>query len=209
MSGTWCDSKRSTKTRDREGEIMVKYFKVSSLMKPEYFRLFLLGLLGITLLLVGTFLTNPKEASELTRDQSSLNFKGYENELAREIERVVSAINGAGKVRAAVTLESGPETFYAKNLIKSKNSQTETLGEAEVRESISENETIQPVMSRSSSSGDVLIPEKVVYPKIAGCLVVAEGASSSRVKRDIYEAVQVLLNIPIYKIVVLPMQGGN
>jgi len=49
----------------------------------------------------------------------------------------------------------------------------------------------------------------VLTPRISGCVVVAEGARDPVVKTNIYRAVQVLLGIPIYKIEVLPMQGGK
>ena len=40
-------------------------------------------------------------------------------------------------------------------------------------------------------------------PEIEGVLVVAQGAGSSSVKTEIYEAVQALFNVPAHKIKVL------
>jgi len=97
---------------------------------------------------------------------------------------------------------------YARNVTKSSTSSSETTSSGETRENVSENESSQPVTGRFGTTESPLV-ERVTAAKIGGCLVVAEGASSSRVKQDIYRAVSTLLGIPIYKIQVEPMKGGR
>jgi len=186
----------------------VKALRLPSL-KPEHLRLVIVGALGLLLLWLGASLGVPGTPKETPGAGESLRLRDYETALAREVENLVSSIQGAGKVRAAVTLEEGPWTVFARNETRSKNSSSETSKDGETRETLTENETSQPVMGRGVAAGDVLVPEKVVAPKVLGCVVIAEGAVSSKVKADIYRAVQVLLDIPIYKIVVLPMGGGR
>ncbi|QUL98932.1 MAG: hypothetical protein IMF26_02340 [Candidatus Fermentithermobacillus carboniphilus] len=208
-SGTFCASEKSMKVRHSGGEIDVRTLNVSGILKPEYLRLLLVGILGICLLIIGNALTEPRKPADLPREGGVPDFQSYETALAREVEKVVSAIAGAGRVKASVKLETGPQTHFAMNVTKSKNSQSEVTGQGEKRDTVNENETAQPVMSRSGTSGESPVLEKVTAPKVAGCVVVAEGARSPEVKENIYRAVQVLLNLPIYKIEVLPMQGGK
>lgn len=193
--------------RDKKGEVQVKVPKLPFL-RPEYLKLILVGALGIILIVAGSLMSNSGK-DKVSEGNALMELREYQEALAKEVEKAVSAIKGAGKVRVSITLETGPETVYVRNISVSKNSQSETTSQGQSRETTTESETAQAVTGRISGSGDSLVPEMVIAPKIAGCLVISEGASVSSVKAGIYRAVEVLLGIPIYKIEVLPMQGGK
>lgn len=182
----------------------MKALDLSTLWKPQYLKIGLLLVLGVALLLIGTFYTAPKPSSGPSEAGSLAE---QEKAIAKTVEEALSAIKGVGRTEVRVTLEMGAETFYARNVTKSRTSQTETT-ESGTRENVTENETSQPVTGRFGASESPLV-EKVAPVKVGGCLVVAEGASSSRVKMEIYRAVSTLLNIPLYKIEVVPMKGGK
>lgn len=179
----------------------------SEAIKSPYVRLLVLGIFGIFLIVLGS-------SSKMRGNEDDLgyldtrNLKKQEEELAQEIEAVVSSILGVGKVKASVTLESGPESYFSKSTTSQSSLQQETLSDGAVRESQTSSQTAQPVSGRLSA-GDSPLVEKVCAPKVAGCLLVAQGASSSKVKMEIYRALEALLNIPIYKIQVTPMEGGK
>ncbi len=193
--------------RDKKGEVQVNTPKLPFL-RPEYWKLILVGALGIILIAAGSLMSNSGK-DRVSEGNVLMDLREYQETLAKEVGKAVSAIKGAGKVKVSITLETGPETVYVKNVSVSKNSQSETTPQGQRRETATESETAQAVTGRMSGSGDSLVPEMVIAPKIAGCLVIAEGASASAVKAGIYKAVEVLLGIPIYKIEVLPMQGGK
>ncbi len=180
---------------------------LAEFLKPQYLRLVLLGVVGVALIILGGVLKQPTKARDAEEAGTTI-LAQYENEIAREIERVVSAIRGVGKVSASVTLESGPKSVFALSTQGNRNSQSETTGTGEIRESASENQSSQPVIARFGS-GDSPLVETIGQATVAGCLVVAEGASSSQVKMEIYRAVETLLNVPLYRIQVLPMKGGK
>lgn len=178
-----------------------------ALLKPQNLRLVLLGLVGVALILAGTFLTGrPKKGT--AEDATVAELLEHARTIEAALEEAIGSIRGVGKVRVKVTLASGPETIYAENVSRSMSSQTETLEGGQTRQNISENEVAQPVSGRFGSSETPLI-EKTILPQVAGCLIVAEGASSSGVKEDIYRAAQALLGIPLYRIQVAPMKGGS
>lgn len=190
-----------------EKEAKAKAMDVRLLSKPQNMRLVLLGLLGIALILAGTFFTSePRRTRKESRFQDDLRVHAAALEAA--VEETLSSIRGVGKVMVSVTLESGPESVYAQNVTRSSTSQSELLESGAKRENATRNEASQPVTGRFGASDSPLV-EKTLPAKIAGCLVVAEGASSSNVKASIYRAVQALLAIPIYKIEVAPMKGGR
>ncbi len=178
-----------------------------ALLRPETLRLVILGLIGVALILAGTFLTaRPKMRA--AEDAAVAGLTEHARSIEAALEEAIGSIRGVGKVRVKVTLSSGPENVYAENVTRSMTSQTETLEGGQMRQNISENEVSQPVSGRFGSSEAPLI-EKTILPQVAGCLIVAEGASSSGIKEDIYRAAQALLGIPLYRIQVAPMKGGR
>ena len=166
-----------------------------------------LGLLGVALLLFGTFYNRGEAAREIGTPAAG-SLQEYERSIAATLEEALRAVKGVGKVQVRVTVEMGPESVYARSVTRSSSSSTETTSSGETRENTSENETFQPVTGRFGTTESPLV-ERIAPVKIGGCLIVAEGASSSKVKQDIYRAAQTLLNIPIYKIQVEPMKGGR
>lgn len=190
----------------REPETRVKKAGVSQLLRPQNLKLLAIGALGISLIFLGNLIGRPLgEGPSLPESDSLAQLEAH---LAESIEKAVGAIRGAGKVQATVVLSHGPESQYARNIQRSKTSQSEISGSGEARENSSENETSQPVTGRFGTSESPLL-ERVERAKVAGCLVVAQGASSSSVKAEIYRAVQTLLDIPLYRIQVVPMKGGR
>lgn len=180
---------------------------LSGLMKSQYLKIAALGALGIALLLVGTFYGNPKPAQESGQFTGG-SLAEQEKAVSEAVEEALAAVKGVGKVQVKVILEMGPESVYARNVTKSRTSSVETTATGETRENTTESESSQPVTGRFGTADSPLV-ERVAPVKVAGCLVVAEGASSSRVKQDIYRAVETLLNLPMYKIQVEPMKGGR
>lgn len=190
----------------REPETKYKKMGASNLLRPQNLRLLAIGALGVCFIILGTMLGKPAAEGAVLPETSSL--ASLEASLAENIERAVGAIRSAGRVQATIILEAGPESQYARNEQWSKTSQAESGSLGEVRENTSENQTSQPVTGRFGTSESPLV-ERIQGAKIAGCLIVAEGASSSLVKAEIYRAVQTLLDIPLYRIQVVPMEGGR
>lgn len=177
--------------------------------KSGYLKLVLVGLVGVLLMILGTIMSGSKTAPSPSGLNALSELKEYQDMLKKQLEEVVSALQGVGKVHVSLVLERGPETIYVTNITISRNSQTESTSQGQTRHTVSESEASQAVTGRAGGSGDSLVQEKVVAPKISGCVVVAEGAEEPRVKVRIYRALQALLDIPIYKIEVLPMRGGK
>lgn len=190
----------------REPEAKYKKTGLSQLLRPQNLKLFLIGALGVCLLILGSILGRPAGEKPVLPETDSL--ANLEADMAANIERAVSAIKGVGKVQASVVLAAGPESLYAKNVQRSRTTQSEVSGSGEIRENATENETSQPVTGRFGTSESPLV-ERVQGAEVAGCLIVAEGASSSAIKAEIYRAVQTLLDIPLYRIQVVPMKGGG
>jgi len=125
-----------------------------------------------------------------------------EKTLEERIASNLSSIQGVGKTKVLVTFTSGMRKEYAKDGSVTKKTSKETDKEGGTRETVEVTETNQLVIADSSP---VIIEEQL--PEVAGVLVISQGASDSKIKEQIFEAVKTLLNIQPSKISVAPMGG--
>ena len=125
-----------------------------------------------------------------------LTLKQYEACLSRELEAILSQMDGAGTVQAWVTLGSSGE----KILYEEGEHDTTDLQEADsvggTRSELTEN--VQQSVLLDSTGNPYII--KTLQPEVEGVFVVAEGAGDSTVKKNISDAVQVLFGIDAHRI---------
>lgn len=176
------------------------------LVKGSNLRLVLLGALGVLLVVVGSFMGAGGRARG-EGDELLTSLQTYERDLAEELARIVSSIEGVGRVTVSVKLEAGfeKETLWSTQL--SRQSTVEN-GQGNERQTSQESVSQEMVTVRASGEESPFVP-RTRLPKVAGVVVVAEGANDPRVKANIYRAVTTLLDVPAHKVEVLPMRGGR
>lgn len=103
------------------------------------------------------------------------------SEQEAKLEKILSGIEGAGKVRVMLTLKTSSRQILAAD--EKTSSKTNDGG----AENSSDAETV--VISRGSGYEDT-VTVKYVYPEYLGAIVVAEGAGSATVRLKITEAVE-------------------
>jgi stage III sporulation protein AG len=132
----------------------------------------------------------------------------YERDLAAMVEEALSRIAGAGRVKAVVSIEAGPELKLAQNetVNEHRTEEKDTTGGVRVITEISR--VFQLVLGRQAGNEEPIVT-RVIMPKVAGILVVAEGASNPSVRAELTRAVQALLNVPAYRVRVIPMKEGG
>ena len=117
-------------------------------------------------------------------------------EIEKELETLLSKINGAGDVRAMVTLESCYENVYAKGYT-TKSEQDELKDKSEMTE--------EYIIVKNGSSNEECLVVKVYEPTVKGVAIVAEGADDVNVKTAITETVCALFGISSAKVSVEKM----
>lgn len=138
---------------------------------------------------------------DLARDEE-------EKRLEDELVNILTQIDGVGKVSVKVNLESGKQYQYAYNENKEKNvvEEKDQQGGTRVTTAVKDGEEMVVIQdSQSGSQKPVVMKE--LRPAVKGVMVVAQGAEDSLVKASLLEAVQTVLEVPAYKVVVLPMKG--
>ena len=139
-----------------------------------------IAVLLIILVLLLTVKTDNKE-------NLLIDNQNYVTMLESKLEKALSTVDGAGKVKVVITVESGMETVLAMKTVK-----TETPNGIEIEET--------PVLINGKT---VTLMEK--YPKITGVLIVLESTNFAVISR-IQEATTSLLDINLSQIEVLTMK---
>jgi stage III sporulation protein AG len=184
-------------------------------------RLLLLLLLGLALIVAGGIFGRPKAKTEPTAadapptvsvavgDNDPRGYAESEKALAVEMERVLSQIQGAGRVTVIVTLESGPEYRYAQNedTTERKTEEKDKGGGSRIITEIVR--SLQLVLTRQGTGPEKPVVEAIDRPAVRGVVVVAPGAADSRVRASLIEAVQTYLGLPAFRIQVVPKSTGG
>ncbi len=146
----------------------------------EYLLLGIISLAVIAVLAVSFVKTD--DAENTTSDETVL----YVRELEKRMESALSQVKGAGNVAVVITVGSGKETVLA----------SETVTVTDENGKITVTET--PIMVNGKP---VVLKENV--PEITGVLIVAQGADSIAVMKNIQQAAVSLLNIEVSRIEIL------
>ncbi|MDW7674947.1 MAG: hypothetical protein SCK28_10460 [Bacillota bacterium] len=126
-----------------------------------------------------------------------------EQELESRLERILSEIQGAGKVSINLNLISGPTYEYATNVMTNSRVTEESVngGNRIINEN---NEEGSLVVTRGSNNSELPVIIRESKPQVQGVLVVAEGATDPRIKMELSRAVETVLGIGNHQVHVVP-----
>ncbi len=188
--------------------------KISSSQGRNINTIFIYLLVGIIILLSGSlFLNNPKKEknNELYINSiENMSDTTYKEEtktiLERQLKEILTHIYGAGKVEVMLMLQSTEETEPAYNISETKKTTEEEDTQGGIRHITELNTSKQVVVIRDQSGHEKPVVIKKINPRIEGIIIIAEGAGNSIIKEMLTNAAETALNIPAYKIKVLPMK---
>ncbi|WP_141604280.1 stage III sporulation protein AG [Terrilactibacillus laevilacticus] len=188
--------------------------------------LLLLGILGISFMLISHFFTSssgtdrqdslptvtqPKSLStnQLQSEKEKLgtskfsSISQYESYYNQHLAHILEQITGVSKVSVMVTFSSTEKNIYQDN-VKTQTNQTEEQdrngGTRTVNEKNEDSEVV--VIDNNNQKAPVIVGKE--QPEVRGVLVVADGANNPTLKSWIMQAVSTVLDVPNYKIQVLP-----
>lgn len=143
--------------------------------------------LGISGMLIILF----SGTNETTDDTAvDINCNTYAEDIVlKQVEELISEINGVGKAEVVITYENDFETVYAANSNEKYTGDDVHIDREYI---ITDDET-----------GLII---KTVYPKVRGVAVVCQGGDEPVVKEKIYSALSALFDISSNKISVVDMK---
>lgn len=146
------------------------------------------GVIGMILILLSGVTGQKKEAEVFPEEQA----RTVEESIKKELEALIRTVDGAGKVKVMVTLDSLNERIVA------VNTQTQTG-----TDSCAYSEEFVIIENSGDSDGLTL---RIITPVIRGVGITCEGAGSSVIKQEITKLVSAALGIPANRIWVTKMQ---
>ncbi|HOV79833.1 MAG TPA: hypothetical protein PK728_06950 [Bacillota bacterium] len=181
--------------------------------------LWLIGIAALGIFLMVVSGTGKKEAGIQPSRQEASDRNGpgpvksemseEEQELSRKLSEMLGRVEGAGKVEAAVRLASSARSEYAVNTSTGKKTTQERDQSGGTRLITEDTGSDQLVMNKNGTGGEQPVVEQKLAPKVAGVMIVAEGAGNAGVKEKIFEAARVALGVESHRIIVLPMEMGK
>lgn len=150
-----------------------------------------------------------KEYPENSQQESELGFGVHETEeytayLEERLTQLLSGIDGIGKVRVMITLQSSEELVLEKDMPIIRSNTTESDAEGGSR-SVYQVDSRENTVYTTEENVQAPFVIKTLAPRIEGVVVTAQGAGTARISADIAEAVQALFGIEAHKVKVIRM----
>lgn len=160
--------------------------------------IWILGSLGVLLLVLPSLLPSREAPQQPAPVVSPGN---YQEQLQRELESILSGIQGVGRVRVMLTLEDQQQVVYARNVQESHGNTLEEDNAGGVREQVQYDYSGQLVIVRSNNQEEPVV-ERIIKPQVRGVLVVATNADNPWIRESLTQAVQGVLDVPAYRITI-------
>ncbi|MGB9839960.1 hypothetical protein [Thermovenabulum sp.] len=164
--------------------------------------LFIIGILFMT---VGGFIFKKDTNFTAGQNENIQNMvpADYQKNLEGKLEEVLSRVEGVGRVKVMITFGSQEEVEPAFNTVEGETITEEKDNQGGMRTVTEKEVNKQVVLVNKDNKSEAFIVKKII-PEIKGVLIVAEGGESSETVDRLTKAASTLLNIPVYKINVLP-----
>lgn len=176
-----------------------------------------MGVLGVFLLLLGNVFggggdrkatpvaaVGASDQRVQAAAQVRLQIQAEEEYLSRRLEALLQQISGVGRVDVSIRLEGSTSSEYAVNQTTGRKISEESDHGGSTRVITDVTESGQLVVVRGDRGYEVPVVERESAPRIAGVLVVAEGARDPGIKAELFRAVRVALGAEPHKILVVP-----
>lgn len=145
------------------------------------------GIIGLLMILFSGGNKN-EETAIVTEENTAYGWEGYCRSTEERLEAILSAIDGAGKVKVMISVSSTEEYVYAQS------------GSID-----SDREEFDFVTVKKDKNEEALV-RKINAPSITGVVAVCEGGDSDRVREEIYRTITAALGIPSNRVYVACME---
>ena len=144
-----------------------------------------------------------KENTEMVEEE-------YVDRMEKKVEEILCNMEGAGQVKVVITIRSSTEKVVEKDLPVNRSNTTEEDAEGGKRTVNNVDAQENTVYSQTGNDSQPYVI-KTVSPQVEGVLVLAEGAGSGEVSKNISDAIQVLFGIEAHRIKVIKLEciGSN
>lgn len=151
-------------------------------------RLVIIGIVGILLIGVSSFL--PKKAEQTEIPNSSLDTEEYRTALEKQIRELVVGLTGDKKAKVIITLETGIRREYAGETEDSVSEKSDEQGS-----NVSTDKKEKAIKVKTSDGSEEALVITEYMPQIRGVAIVCDTGGSEAIKEAITGAVTAALGI--------------
>lgn len=180
---------------------------------PKKTQLLILLLFGILLLVIALptspsssddstlnpLQSSPEDSDSSTSTSAAADEQAYESLMEDKVERVLSEVDGVGKVSVMLTLKSSTEQVIE------KDSTSDSVASDEGSQNSSSKTSIY---KQDSDGNQIPYVKKELTPQIEGVIVIADGGDNSVVVQNISEAMQALFGVEAHKIKIMKRESS-
>ena len=165
----------------------------------------ILGLLGMALILISQFTDtgDRRRGSDGQQPMTNAEFTNeeYVRRLEERLQNLISQIDGVGRNKVMVTLESGVEYVYAQELRRSTDATpgTDASAAGRVHESVEQRFIL---VDTEFGRREALVLTRLP-PRVQGVVIVCEGANNVLVEQKLISVVTTALGIPSTRVSVV------
>jgi stage III sporulation protein AG len=139
----------------------------------------------------------------LSKSTGNKDITDYERQYESQLKTSLDEMLGVKDTRVVVNIESTEEKVLEKNKVTKNQTTNETDRDGGKRK-VQDNSVDEQMVIIRNGDKEVPIVVQTKKPKIRGVLVVAKGAENIQVKKWIIEAVTRALDVPSYRVAVMP-----
>lgn len=150
------------------------------------------------------FVSQDSNSIILAEQDNVTNIQNQEYILKKDLEKILSNIDGAGNVQVMITYTESSEikAMFNENVKESTTEETDSTGGVRT---ISQTDSSKEVVYTEDDGKKIPITEKVIMPKIEGAIILAEGADDASIKNNIILAVEAVTGLSTHKIQVFKL----
>lgn len=152
---------------------------------------------------------NNTSSKQLARSNQNItkteNNMSTTDNLAEQLEGILSKIQGVGEVKVFVNYSESSEVIAMYNET-TKTSNTEENDTSGGTRKIQETDSQKDIIYQEENGEKMPITQKVVQPKVEGAIITAKGANNAEIKTNIIQAVEAVTGLATHKIQVFEMR---
>lgn len=195
----------------------IEKFKSLNFRNFKRDNLIIMLLVGVLLIVIALPIGNSKETTEtqtesnetITDNETSLDEDSqtddYTARLEAKLEKILNEVEGVGKVKVMITLQSSKELIVEKDTPSESVTTTEEDSEGGTRSTTERTTNESTVYEQGEDQSSTPYVVKELEPEIEGIVVIAEGGDDPVIVNNISDAIMALFGIEVHKIKVMKM----
>lgn len=149
--------------------------------------------------------TISKQLANSNNTSVNTNNSATNDNLAEQLEIILSKIQGVGEVKVFVNYSESSEVVAMYNET-TKTSNTEENDTSGGTRKIQETDSQKDIIYQEQNGEKTPITQKIIQPKVEGAIITARGAGNAEVKTNIIQAVEAVTGLATHKIQVFEME---